>query len=98
MEFLDISSLGAAYRYVVKIEKKLKQKTQLFGPWNPSQKKPGKGGPNPQNKGQRKYGQYRDNQSKPQAKKAIKKTKKDTRKWCDFHRSAWHNTADFRSK
>jgi hypothetical protein len=27
MEFLDISSLGMAYRYVVKIEQKLKQKT-----------------------------------------------------------------------
>jgi hypothetical protein len=27
MEFLDISSLGTAYRYVVKIEQKLKQKT-----------------------------------------------------------------------
>jgi hypothetical protein len=51
MEFLDISSLGAAYRYVVKIEQKLKQKTQLFVPRNPSQQKLGKGGPNPQNKG-----------------------------------------------
>jgi hypothetical protein len=38
MEFLDISSLGVAYRYVVKIEQKLKQKTQQFGPGNPSQK------------------------------------------------------------
>jgi hypothetical protein len=47
MEFLDISSLGAAYRYVIKIEQKLKQKTCLFGPRNPSQQKPGKGGPNP---------------------------------------------------
>jgi hypothetical protein len=47
MEFLDISSLGVAYRYVVKIEQKLKQKMQQFGPRNPSQKKPGKGGPNP---------------------------------------------------
>ena len=47
MEFLDISSLGEAYRYVVKIEKKLKQKTRQFGPGNPSQQKPGKGGPNP---------------------------------------------------
>jgi hypothetical protein len=37
MEFLDISSLGVAYRYVVKIEEKLKQKTQKFGPGNPSQ-------------------------------------------------------------
>jgi hypothetical protein len=36
MEFLDISSLGTAYRYVVKIEQKLKQKTQQFGPRNPS--------------------------------------------------------------
>jgi hypothetical protein len=56
MEFLDISSLGAAYRYAIKIEQKLKQKTQQFGNGNPSQKKLGKGGPNPQKKGQRKYG------------------------------------------
>jgi hypothetical protein len=27
MEFMDISSLGATYRYVVKIEQKVKQKT-----------------------------------------------------------------------
>jgi hypothetical protein len=30
-----------------------------FGPGNPSQKNPGKGGPNPQNKGQRKYDRLR---------------------------------------
>jgi hypothetical protein len=36
MEFLDILSLGAAYRYVVKIKQKLKQKMQQFGPGNPS--------------------------------------------------------------
>jgi hypothetical protein len=56
MEFLDISSLGVAYRYAVKIEQKLKQKTRQFGLGNPSQQNPGKGGPNPQKKGQRKYG------------------------------------------
>jgi hypothetical protein len=56
MEFLDISSLGAAYQYVVKIEHKLKQKTWQFGPANPSQQNTRKGGPNPQNKGQRKDG------------------------------------------
>ena len=68
MEFMDISSLGAAYQYLVKIEQKLKQKTWQFGPGNPSQQNPGKGGPNPQNKGQSKDGQYQDNQSKPQEK------------------------------
>jgi hypothetical protein len=51
MEFLDISSLGAAYRYVIKIEQKLKQKTWKFGLGNPSQQNPGKGSSNPQNKG-----------------------------------------------
>jgi hypothetical protein len=56
MEFLDISSLGATYRYAVKIEQKLKQKMRQFGPGNPSQQNQGKGSPNPQNKGQRKYG------------------------------------------
>jgi hypothetical protein len=98
MEFLYISSLGAAYQYVVKIEQKLKQKTRQFGLGNPSQQKLGRGGPYPQKKGQRKYGQYQDNQSKPQAKKDTRKTKRDTEKWCDFHKSPRHNTADCRSK
>ena len=98
MEFLYISSLAAAYQYAVKIEKKLKQKKWQFGPGNPSQQKPGKGGPNPLNKGQSKDGQYQDNQSKPQEKKDTGKTNKDTENWCDFHKSPWHNTADCRSK
>jgi hypothetical protein len=46
MEFLDISSLGATYRYVVKIEHKLKQKMRQFGLGNPSHQNPGKEGPN----------------------------------------------------
>jgi hypothetical protein len=25
-------------------------------------------------------------------------TKKDNKKWCDFHKSSWHNTVDYRSK
>jgi hypothetical protein len=58
MEFLDISSLGVTYRYAIKIEQKLKQKTRQFGPGNPSQQNPGKGGPNPWKKRKRKYGQY----------------------------------------
>jgi hypothetical protein len=37
IKFLYILSLGTAYRYVVRIEQKLKQKTQQFGSGNPSQ-------------------------------------------------------------
>jgi hypothetical protein len=33
-----------------------------------------------------------------QAKKDTRKTKKDTRKWCNFHKSPWHNIVDYRSK
>jgi hypothetical protein len=32
------------------------------------------------------------------AKKDTRKTKKDTRKWCDFHKSPWHNTDNFHTK
>ena len=45
MEFLDISSLGMTYRYAVKIEQNIKQKTWKFGLGKPSQQNPGKGGP-----------------------------------------------------
>jgi hypothetical protein len=65
MDFMDISSLGVAYRYVIKIEQKIKQNTQQFGPRNPSQQKKGKDSLNPQKKEQRKYGQRQENQSKP---------------------------------
>jgi hypothetical protein len=40
MDFLDISSLGAAYRYVVKIKQKFKhQNKREFGSANPQQPK-----------------------------------------------------------
>jgi hypothetical protein len=47
MDILDISSLGVTYRYVVKIEKNIKQKTRKFGPGNHSHRKEVKGSPNP---------------------------------------------------
>jgi hypothetical protein len=78
MEFLDISSLGAAYRYAVKIEHKFKHQNKWeFGSANPQNPKYGKEGPN---------NQAPENQSKPQEKKGNKKMK-DTGKWCDFHNS-----------
>jgi hypothetical protein len=33
-----------------------------------------------------------------QHKKGNKKMKKDMRKWCEYHKSPWHNTDEFCSK
>jgi hypothetical protein len=87
MEFLYITSLGATYRYAVKIEQKLKQKMQKFGLGNPSDKNPRKGSPNLHNKGKSKDGPSQDIQSRPLENKDTGKTKKDTGKWCDFYKS-----------
>jgi hypothetical protein len=73
MDFMEISSLGVAYQYVVKIEKKFKnQNKREFGSANLQQPKFDKDNPNKQ---------YFENQSKPQEKKGHGKTKKDTGKW-----------------
>jgi hypothetical protein len=49
MYFLDISSLGTAYRYVVKIEQKFKhQNKRDFGSANPWKKRYDKYNPNKQ--------------------------------------------------
>jgi hypothetical protein len=90
MDFLNISSLGAAYRYAVKIEQKFRHQNKWeFGSANMQQPKHGKDDPNQQ---------PLDNQSKTQDKKGKVKTKNDTGKWCDFHKIPWHNTDECRSK
>jgi hypothetical protein len=90
MDFMDISSLGVAYRYALKIEKKFKhQNKREFRSANPQQPKYGKDEPN---------NQPSKNHSKPHEKKGNRKTKKDTGKWCDFHKIPWHNTDECRSK
>jgi hypothetical protein len=38
------------------------------------------------------------NPSKPHENKSNIKTKKDTVKWCNFHKSLWHNTDECHSK
>jgi hypothetical protein len=88
MEFLDISSLGVAYRYAAKIEQKFKQKKRDFGSAN---QKHGKGTPKPQNKGPSQGRAAQDNPPKPQAKNNTTKPKKHTGKWCEFHKSSTHN-------
>jgi hypothetical protein len=97
MEFLDIASLRPNYRHVVKIEHKFKQKRREFGSVNPSQSKQGKGNPNPHSRGPSRNGHPQDNSSKSQHKKGNEKTK-DTGKWCEYHKSPWHNTDECHSK
>ena len=86
MEFLNISSLGMVYRYIVKIEKKFKQKKRDFG------------SANLKTKGQSQSGVTQDNPSKPQEKNNTMKSKKDTGKWCEFNKSPTHNTSECRTK
>jgi len=62
MEFLDISSLGVAYRYVVEVKQKFKQK---FGSDNLPQQKQGKCNLSSQNKGKSKDNQPQEKHSKP---------------------------------
>jgi hypothetical protein len=77
-DFLYISSLVVSYRYVVKIKKKFKhQNKREFGSENLQQPKYDKDDPNKQ---------FPENQSKPQENKGHGKMKKDTKKWCDFHK------------
>jgi hypothetical protein len=87
--FLDITSLGMTYRYVVNIKHKFKKKRCEFGSANPSQPKQGKGNPNPHKNGPSRDGHPQENPSKPKHRKRNKKMKKDTGKWCEYHKSPW---------
>jgi hypothetical protein len=90
MDFLDISSLGVAYRYVVKIEQKFKHQNKGdFRFLNLQQPNYDKDNPNKQSP---------ENQFKTQEKKGHGKTKKNTGKWCDFHKIPWNNTDECHSK
>eukprot|EP00253_Pinus_taeda_P027104 PITA_27104 len=95
IEFFNISSLGTTNRYAVKVEQTFKQKKRDFGSANPKQ---GKGAPKPQKKGQSQGGATQDNLPKLQPKNSAAKSKKDTRKWCEFHKSSMHNTSECRAK
>eukprot|EP00253_Pinus_taeda_P034976 PITA_34976 len=86
MEFLNISSLSTTYRYAIKIEQKFKQKKQDFG------------SANPKTKGKSQGRVTQDNLSKLQENKNTRKSKKDTGKLCEFHKSPTHNTSECRTE
>jgi hypothetical protein len=78
MDFINISSLGDAYLFVVKIEQKFRHQNKWeFRSKNPKKIKHGKESPNQQ---------PLDSQSKTRDKNGKGKTKNETRKWCDFHK------------
>jgi len=62
---------------------------------NPKQ---GKGAPKLHNKGQSKSAVAQDNSPKLQAKKNSRKLKKDTGKWCEFHKISTDNTSECQAK
>ena len=87
MDFLDISSLGFSYRYVVKIEKKFKhQNKREFGFLNPQKPKYDKDNPNKQRP---------KNQLKPHENKGKGNTKNDIGEWSGFHKIPWNNIDDY---
>ena len=90
MDFINISSLGVSYRYVVKIEHKFRHYNKWeFRSANLQQPKYDKDDPNKQSP---------ENHSKPQENKGHRKTKKETRKWCNFHKIPWHDIDECFSK
>jgi hypothetical protein len=76
MEFLDISSLGAAYRYVVKIEQKLKQKTRQFGPGNPHNKIQERVAPTHRTKEREKMGSIRTTSTSHKQRRTLERQRK----------------------
>ena len=58
----------------------------------------GKGAPKPLNKGQSKGGVTQDNPLRPQEKNNTTNTKKDTWKWCEFHKGSTHNISEYQAK
>ena len=58
-------------------------------------KSKGKVPPNRRIKDKAKAWVAQDNLSRPQEKNNTAKPKKDTRKWCEFHKSSTHKTSEF---
>ena len=53
---------------------------------------------NPKPKGQSQGGVTQDKSSKPQEKNNTTKPKKDTGKWCEFHKCPTHNKSECQTK
>jgi hypothetical protein len=86
MEFLDICPWVRPIDMSSKSSRSLNKRRDNLGLGTPHSKKR-KGQPQPTEQRTEKIWTTSGQPAKPQAKKDTGKTKKDTGKWCDFHKS-----------